>query len=143
MEIPLRLKFFRPGDRTPTPHEGLALRCKSPRARPPPGGGRWLSIDELVREGALLPRELLTLVEGHRMLTGIRVDLHLAAGRSQDVLSRDEQLRLAESRGVVGVCVLVVSTELVSRESADTYAIRNCRNCTESNSFLSSIHHIP
>ena len=71
---------------------------------------RWLGfcrygttdLSELVEEEALLPRERDTLVAGHQWLTEVRVDLHLSAARCQDVLTRDEQLRLAKKRGVEG-----------------------------------------
>ena len=96
---------------------GLSASELVPDVKRSPGGlrdvhlVRWLGfcrhgttdIEELVACGALLPREREVLVDGHRMLTGIRVDLHLEAGRGQDVLTRDEQLRLAESRGAEGV----------------------------------------
>ena len=38
----------------------------------------------------------------YEFLKRIRVDLHFAAGRSQDVLVRDEQLRIAEERQIEG-----------------------------------------
>ena len=93
---------------------GLSASQLVPDVKRSPGGlrdvhlVRWLGfcrhgttdIDELVRRGALLSRERDVLIDGHRLLTGIRVDLHLEAGRAQDVLTRDEQLRLAESRSV-------------------------------------------
>ncbi len=93
---------------------GLSASALVPDVKRSPGGlrdvhlVRWLGfcrhgttdIDELVRRGALLPGERDVLVDGHRLLTGVRVDMHLEAGRAQDVLTRDEQLRLAESRSV-------------------------------------------
>ncbi len=71
---------------------------------------RWLgsccngatNLDRLADDGILLPGERDTLVSGHAFLTGVRIDLHLQASRPQDILIRDEQLRLAEKRGVVG-----------------------------------------
>ncbi len=72
---------------------------------------RWLgfccggvtNLDQLADEEILLPKERDVLVAGHAFLTGVRVDLHLQASRTQDILVRDEQLRLAEKRGVAGV----------------------------------------
>jgi [protein-PII] uridylyltransferase len=42
------------------------------------------------------------LVAAYEYLMRIRVDLHFAAHKSQDVLNRDEQLRIAEKRGING-----------------------------------------
>jgi len=102
--------------RTEWARHGLSASELVPDVKRSPGGLRdvhlirWLGfcrhgttdIDELVRCGALLARERDVLVDGHRMLTGVRIDLHIEAGRGQDVLTRDEQLRIAESRGVGG-----------------------------------------
>ena len=68
---------------------------------------RWLGyakfgttdLDFLWRRGALSREDLDRLVEGHEFLTRIRVDLHFAAGKAQEVLNRQEQLRLAELLG--------------------------------------------
>ncbi|MFP6769131.1 MAG: hypothetical protein VB859_13245, partial [Planctomycetaceae bacterium] len=71
---------------------------------------RWLgsccngvtNLDRLADDGILLLGERDALAGGHAFLTGVRIDLHLQASRAQDTLVRDEQLRLAEKRGVVG-----------------------------------------
>jgi len=113
-------RFFRDcleARRSEWARHGLSASELVPDVKRSPGGlrdlhlVRWLGfcrhgttdIDELVECGALLPREREVLVDGHRLLTLIRVDLHLEAGRGQDVLTRDEQLRLAESWSIEGV----------------------------------------
>src|SRR5690606_25182667 len=42
------------------------------------------------------------LLEAYEFLLKVRVELHFAAGREADVLTRDEQQRLASERGVTG-----------------------------------------
>lgn len=59
-------------------------------------------IDSLKLRGALTPDDARRCVLALDYLTAIRVDLHLAAGRSQDVLTRDEQLRIATERQYAG-----------------------------------------
>lgn len=59
-------------------------------------------LDSLKLRGALTVEEARRLVLAYEFLTGVRIDLHLAAGKAQDVLSREEQLRLAEQRGIPG-----------------------------------------
>ncbi|MCA9052695.1 MAG: [protein-PII] uridylyltransferase [Planctomycetaceae bacterium] len=69
---------------------------------------RWLGfalcgardIDSLKLHGLIDKDEARTLKSGWEFLTRIRIDLHLQAGREQDRLTRDEQLRIAESRGI-------------------------------------------
>lgn len=51
-------------------------------------------------EGALSREDEQALVEAHEFLTRIRVDLHFSAGKAQEVLTREEQLRLADLHGV-------------------------------------------
>jgi hypothetical protein len=48
----------------------------------------------------LAPRDVAALDDALDYLTGIRIDLHLAAGRAADDLTRQEQQRLAETRGL-------------------------------------------
>ena len=57
-------------------------------------------IDSLRLQGALSKEEARRLVHAHDFLTTLRIDLHLAAGREQDVLSREDQLRIARQRGI-------------------------------------------
>ena len=69
---------------------------------------RWLGfalggvreIDELRLHGLIDKDEARILTAGREFLTRIRIDLHLHAGREQDRLTRDEQLRIAEERGI-------------------------------------------
>jgi [protein-PII] uridylyltransferase len=58
--------------------------------------------DSLVSQGGLSADDVRRLTAAHEFLTGVRIDLHFAAGRAQDVLSREDQLRLAEQRGIPG-----------------------------------------
>ena len=57
-------------------------------------------IDSLRLQGALSKEEARRLVHAHEFLTALRIDLHLAAGKEQDVLSREDQLRIARQRGI-------------------------------------------
>jgi [protein-PII] uridylyltransferase len=51
-------------------------------------------------EGALSHDDERALVEAQEFITRIRVDLHFSAGKAQEVLTREEQLRLADLHGV-------------------------------------------
>ncbi|MSR56709.1 MAG: [protein-PII] uridylyltransferase [Planctomycetaceae bacterium] len=57
-------------------------------------------IDRLRRQGALPLEEAQALLSAQEFITRVRVDLHFAAGKAQEVLSREEQLRLADLYGV-------------------------------------------
>lgn len=56
-------------------------------------------IDSLRLLGALSKADARKLKDAWEFLTRLRIDLHLYAGRAQDRLTRDEQLRIAEERG--------------------------------------------
>lgn len=53
-------------------------------------------IEPLRLEGALNKDDARRLLAAQEFLTRIRIDLHLAAGKPQDRLTREEQLRLAD-----------------------------------------------
>lgn len=53
----------------------------------------------LRRQDAISQDELSILQQAHEFLARIRIDLHLAADGPQDILSREEQARIAKSRG--------------------------------------------
>lgn len=55
-------------------------------------------LNSLKLQGALSQEDARRLVLAHDYLMNIRINLHLAAGRPQDVLTRDEQLRIAAER---------------------------------------------
>lgn len=57
-------------------------------------------IDLLRLEGALTREDAQSLVAAQEFITRIRVELHFAAGKAQEILTRDEQLRLAELLGI-------------------------------------------
>lgn len=71
---------------------------------------RWLGyalcgardIDSLRLHGLLTKEEARQLRAGWEFLTRLRIDLHFHAGRDQDRLTRDEQLRIARARGIEG-----------------------------------------
>ncbi|MCH8829416.1 MAG: [protein-PII] uridylyltransferase, partial [Planctomycetes bacterium] len=56
-------------------------------------------IDSLRLKGALGKADARILLSAQEFLTRLRIDMHFAAGRAQDVLTRDEQLRFARERG--------------------------------------------
>lgn len=68
---------------------------------------RWLGfarfgdcdLDNLMLSGALSQRDRNTLREAHEFLLRVRNEMHFHAGKSQDLLDRPEQVRLAELRG--------------------------------------------
>lgn len=57
-------------------------------------------IDSLRLHSGITMEEARRLVHAHEFLTGLRIDLHLAAGKEQDVLTREDQLRIAKKRGI-------------------------------------------
>jgi len=93
---------------------GETVALLEPNVKRSPGGlrdiqlVRWLgrviwgdaSFDTLARVGGLSRADADTLREAAEFLTRLRNDLHLAAGKSADDLTRDQQLRIAESRGI-------------------------------------------
>ncbi len=95
---------------------GSAVKQLEPDIKRSPGGLRdvhllrWVgfarfgaaSIDSLRLKGALSREEARALLSAYEFQKRVRVDLHFNAGRSQDVLSRDEQLRITDERHVEG-----------------------------------------
>lgn len=95
---------------------GSAVKQLEPDVKRSPGGLRdlhllrWVgfarfgtaSVDSLRLQGALSRDEARVLLAAYEFLKQIRVDLHFAAGRCQDILVRDEQLRIAEQRHIEG-----------------------------------------
>jgi len=93
---------------------GHTTALLQPNVKRSPGGlrdiqfVRWLgrvgwnatSFDDLVHLGALSKRDADGLRDAGEFLARIRSDLHLAAGRASDDLTRDEQVRLAAARGI-------------------------------------------
>ncbi len=93
---------------------GHTVSLLEPNVKRSPGGLRdvqmvgWLgfvlhgttSLDDLVGLAALSRRDAATLRDAAEFLIGVRIDLHLAAGRAADDLTRDEQARLATARGI-------------------------------------------
>ena len=57
------------------------------------------SIESLRQKGVFTHDDARRLKNASEFLTRIRIEMHLHAGRAQDILTRDEQLRLAEVRG--------------------------------------------
>ena len=58
------------------------------------------NLDELLAKNALSREDIDRLKRAVEFLTRIRIELHLVTSRGNDVLTRDEQLRIAESRGI-------------------------------------------
>lgn len=59
-------------------------------------------IETLRLKGGLSKEDARSLVAAEEFIMQIRNDLHFAAGRSNDVLNREEQLRIAEQRQIPG-----------------------------------------
>jgi [protein-PII] uridylyltransferase len=58
------------------------------------------NLDELLSKNALSREDTDRLKRAVEFLTRIRIELHLVTTRGNDVLTRDEQLRIADSRGI-------------------------------------------
>ena len=57
-------------------------------------------IDSLRLHGSLSGEDARKLITAQEFLMKIRMDLHFVAGKPQDTLTRDEQLRIATERGI-------------------------------------------
>lgn len=93
---------------------GSAIQQLEPDVKRSPGGLRdvhlirWLgfcrfgspNLDSLRLKGALSKADSRRLVAAYEFLTRVRIDLHFSAGKPQDVLTREEQLRMAEEHNV-------------------------------------------
>ncbi|MGE3315026.1 MAG: [protein-PII] uridylyltransferase [Planctomycetaceae bacterium] len=93
---------------------GSTVQQLEPDIKRSPGGLRdvhlirWLGasyygtadIDSLRLRGALSREDARTLIAAQEFLMRIRVDLHYSAGRAQDMLTREEQLRISSERGI-------------------------------------------
>jgi [protein-PII] uridylyltransferase len=95
---------------------GSAVKQLEPDVKRSPGGLRdlhllrWVGfarfatadIESLRLKGALSRDEARILLSAYDYIKHVRVDLHFAAGRCQDVLVRDEQLRITDERHIEG-----------------------------------------
>lgn len=93
---------------------GRTVALLEPNVKRSPGGLRdvqlahWLGIvldeaatwDDLARAGGLARADAAALRDAAEFLARVRIDLHLAAGRAADDLTRPEQVRIAAARGV-------------------------------------------
>ncbi len=59
-------------------------------------------IESLRLKGALAKEDARRLLAAQDFLMQVRNELHFAAGKANDVLTRDEQLRIAHKRGIEG-----------------------------------------
>jgi [protein-PII] uridylyltransferase len=59
------------------------------------------SFPHLVKQGTLAAADAVALEEAHDFMRRVRNELHFHAGRAQDILTFDEQLRIAGSWGFV------------------------------------------
>lgn len=60
-------------------------------------------IDSIRLKGGLNKDDARRLIAAYEFITKVRIDLHFAANKPQDVLTRDEQLRITEERGIEGL----------------------------------------
>jgi len=95
---------------------GSAVKQLEPDVKRSPGGLRdlhllrWVgfarfttaNVESLRLKGALSRDEARILLSAYDYIKHVRIDLHFAAGRCQDVLVRDEQLRITEERHIEG-----------------------------------------
>jgi [protein-PII] uridylyltransferase len=93
---------------------GHTVSLLQPNVKRSPGGlrdiqlVRWLgrvmhdagSLDDLALLGVVSRADVDALREAQDFLLRVRIDLHLAAGRASDALSRDQQLRIAQGRAL-------------------------------------------
>ncbi len=59
-------------------------------------------IESLRLKGALTKDDARHLMAAYEFLMRTRIDLHFHANKPQEILTRDEQLRIAEARGIAG-----------------------------------------
>lgn len=57
-------------------------------------------IDSLRLQGSIDKDDARRLLRAYEFLVGLRIDLHFAAGKEQDTLSRDDQLRISRLRNI-------------------------------------------
>lgn len=57
-------------------------------------------LDEVLSRSAVTPEDVERLRRATEFLTRMRIELHLLTGRGNDVLTRDEQLRITQVRGI-------------------------------------------
>lgn len=93
---------------------GLAVKQLQPDIKRAPGGLRdvhlmqWIawavagvtSIEDIHQAGLLSDKDAAKLTEAYEYISRIRMDLHLHAGKQHDTFTRDDQLRMAEERGI-------------------------------------------
>lgn len=96
---------------------GGTVRQLAPDVKCAPGGLRdvhllrWIGFarfgtpepDSIRLAGGLLARDARALLNAHDFLLRVRHDLHFHTGREDDLLSRDEQLRITGERGIEDV----------------------------------------
>jgi [protein-PII] uridylyltransferase len=108
---------------------GGTERQLEPEVKRSPGGlrdiqlVRWLGLarfgtpdlDLLQRSDGLSADDVRVLVDAQEFLQKIRTDLHFHAGRAQEILTRDEQLRMAELMGFSGTAAQRPVEEFMQR----------------------------
>jgi len=96
---------------------GRSVFVLEPNVKRSPGGlrdiqlVRWLgrlaygaeTIDDLVQAGGISKADAAALRDAREFLMRIRNDLHFAAGKPADELTRSEQVRIAAARGIAAV----------------------------------------
>ncbi|MEX0726393.1 MAG: [protein-PII] uridylyltransferase [Planctomycetaceae bacterium] len=95
------------------PH-GTTVTQLEPDIKRSPGGLRdlhlirWLGFasfgtpdwNQFPPNGIISRADVETMADAHDFLTKLRIELHLAAGKSQDVFTREEQLRISQEWGI-------------------------------------------
>jgi len=96
-----------------TARHGTAAQLTEPNVKRSAGGLRFLqgiewigklrtgadSLEAMEQEGFLAPGDAAALADARRWLLRVRAELHFAAGKADDVLTRAEQLRIAAAWG--------------------------------------------
>ena len=82
-------------------------------------------LDSLQLRGVLSKQDQLTFRRAHEFLLRLRNELHFHAGRSQDVLGKTEQLRLAELYGFQGDRAVLPVEQFMQEYFRHTVAVRN------------------
>lgn len=127
------------------PH-GWSAQQLEPDVKNSPGGLRDLHLirwvgyakfgvrdfHDLAAAKAIGSEDLETLINGHEFLNRIRLNLHFAAGRAQEVLTRSEQMRLSTEWGYQGTSAQIPVEQFMQEYFRHATAIaRVARRFTE------------
>lgn len=131
-----RIRQARKDERSPTGDTVFLLQPNIKRSR----GGlreihllRWIGFarylqrnpQQLERHGLIGPHDWRAIREAYEFLLRLRNEMHFQAGRSQDVLSRPEQIRIAEKWGYPGTAGLLPVEQFMRDYFAHTNDLRH------------------